>query len=226
MPGELEHITLQFPLLFGGISDQPPAVRFRNQLEKADNTIFSVADGASKRPGTEFIAAVTTLPDSGGSNASDLPSGQFDELAPSDGEAACSCVPGDYASSYSLAYDLQIKVPDSVLCTNTDASKSGVTLTQIAGQCLWIGTLPSTTTPKGDYSGRALLSLVDQPHCQWFLGFLLVNSATRPDAEISEGRFTLTKGGVSPVGSFPGNLNQGSCQTPVWQFDLSAVVIS
>jgi hypothetical protein len=226
MPGELEHITLQFPLLFGGISDQPPAVRFRNQLEKADNTIFSVAYGASKRPGTEFVTAVTTLPDSGGSNASDLPSGQFDELAPSDGQAACSCTPGDYASSYSLGYTLTIKIPDPVLCTSTDASQTGVTLTQVADQCLWAGSLPTVTTSKGNYIGRALLSLVDQPHCQWFLGFLLVNSENRADAEESTGRFSINKGGVSPIGDYPGTLNQGSCLTPVWQFDLSAVSIS
>jgi hypothetical protein len=226
MPGELEHITLPYPLLFGGISDQPPAVRFRNQLEKADNTVFSVADGASKRPGTEFIAGIGTLPDSGGSGVSELPSGQFDELAPSDGEASCSCVPGDYASSYSLDYTLDIKTPDPVLCTNTDASQTGVTITQIAGQCAWIGSLPSVTTPKGNYSGRAILSLVGQPHCQWLIGFILVNSAIRPIAEQPEGRFSLSKGGVSPVGSYPGTINQGSCLTPVWQFDLSAVSLS
>lgn len=226
MPGELEHITLQIPLLFDGISNQPPAVRFRNHVERADNTIFSVADGASKRPGTEFIASITTLPDSGASGASDLPSGQFDTLVPSGGEAACSCVPGDYASSYSLAYSLDIKTPDPVACTNTNADKSGVTLTQISGQCSWLGTIPSTTTPKGNYSGRIIMSLTTEPHCQWFVAFLLVNSTVRPIAEIPEARFVVSKGGASPTGSFAGNLDQGSCLIPTWEFALDSVVIS
>ena len=47
------------PLLFGGISQQPPHARFANQVENAYNADFSVADGFSKRPGTIFLKDLT-----------------------------------------------------------------------------------------------------------------------------------------------------------------------
>lgn len=39
---------------FGGVSTQPPTRRAKNQVEVADNVIFSVARGAEKRPGGKY----------------------------------------------------------------------------------------------------------------------------------------------------------------------------
>ena len=44
------------PSLFGGVSRQPESQRFANQVENADNILLSVANGASKRPGADFVA--------------------------------------------------------------------------------------------------------------------------------------------------------------------------
>lgn len=47
------------PTLFGGVSRQPPSVRFPNQCEDAENVVFSVETGGfSKRPGTWMLASV------------------------------------------------------------------------------------------------------------------------------------------------------------------------
>lgn len=43
----------------GGISQQPPNLRFPNQVASATNASFSVVDGASKRPGTWFVRDMT-----------------------------------------------------------------------------------------------------------------------------------------------------------------------
>jgi hypothetical protein len=45
-------VRLLVPSLHNGISEQPPSVRLPNQVETCQNVIFSVRDGASKRPGT------------------------------------------------------------------------------------------------------------------------------------------------------------------------------
>ncbi len=47
--------TLRVPSLHGGISRQPPEVRFGHQVEDATNAHFSVVDGCSKRPGTRLV---------------------------------------------------------------------------------------------------------------------------------------------------------------------------
>jgi len=54
-------VHLRTPLLFNGISQQPPQLRFPSQVEDATNTIFSVVRGASKRPGTIFVTDVANL---------------------------------------------------------------------------------------------------------------------------------------------------------------------
>lgn len=51
------------PSLYGGISRQPASIRHPHQVEDALNTMFSVVDGASKRPGTHFDRAISGLPD-------------------------------------------------------------------------------------------------------------------------------------------------------------------
>lgn len=52
---------IKSPTLIGGISQQPPHLRFANQVETAVNVVFDVATGASKRPGTELVAVPSSL---------------------------------------------------------------------------------------------------------------------------------------------------------------------
>jgi len=52
---------IKSPTLIGGISQQPPHRRFPSQVDQAVNVVFDVATGASKRPGTEFVTAPSTL---------------------------------------------------------------------------------------------------------------------------------------------------------------------
>jgi hypothetical protein len=47
--------------LYGGISRQPPPLRFPNQIADSLNTLFSVVNGARKRPGTELVAPIADL---------------------------------------------------------------------------------------------------------------------------------------------------------------------
>ena len=54
----IETKTLQ---LAGGISKQPAHERFPGQLEDANNATFAIVDGASKRPGSIWVAKVTGL---------------------------------------------------------------------------------------------------------------------------------------------------------------------
>lgn len=56
-----QDITIQVPTLFGGISTQPPHVRFPNQVQDAINADFTVMDGISKRPGTWMVTNVDDL---------------------------------------------------------------------------------------------------------------------------------------------------------------------
>lgn len=51
---------LRAPILSNGISRQPVAARLPNQVEDATNVVFSVVDGASRRPGTRVEAVVPT----------------------------------------------------------------------------------------------------------------------------------------------------------------------
>ena len=50
-----EQDIIRIPSLAGGVSRQPPHVRFPEQVEDAENVRFSVVDGASKRPPTEYV---------------------------------------------------------------------------------------------------------------------------------------------------------------------------
>lgn len=51
-----EQDTIRIPSLSGGVSRQPAHNRFPDQVEDATNIRFSIEDGCSKRPGTEFVA--------------------------------------------------------------------------------------------------------------------------------------------------------------------------
>jgi hypothetical protein len=53
------------PLLSGGISQQPPNVRFPNQVQDATNIDFTVLYGACKRPCTKYVHKITGLTASG-----------------------------------------------------------------------------------------------------------------------------------------------------------------
>lgn len=56
---------LLIPALFGGISHQPAHQRHIHQVQDARNTVFSILDGASKRPGSIFLGAVADLDEEG-----------------------------------------------------------------------------------------------------------------------------------------------------------------
>lgn len=225
MPDELQHVSVQFPLLFGGISDQPAIIRFRNQLERADNTTFLALDGASKRPGTQFVSAVTVLPTSGGSGVSDLPSLPISGFEPSGGDAPCSCVPGDFASTYSVAFNLTVKIADST-CTATACNQAAIVVTQVASQCIWFSNAFSLcSTTKGSVGGRAALSLNTEPDCQWNLT-LIFFIPSRPVSEVPFVSFQRSKGAVTPIGNFSGTQSSGDCTQSTWQFDLTTVSIT
>lgn len=61
-------VKLKSPTLVGGISQQPPHLRFASQVESAINVSFDVATGAAKRPGTELVAVISDLSTSGNYN--------------------------------------------------------------------------------------------------------------------------------------------------------------
>jgi hypothetical protein len=154
---EGRHIPLRHPLLFGGISDQPASVRHPSQVEDAENVVFSVAHGATKRPGTEYVATISTLPNALGSGSA----------APAaDGGGPAACVPGNHASSYTVGYGITGTDPVGAAISHTSQTK---TVTQHSGLCLWsgAGTKVSTLTP------YILLGL-DTVEKLWYACFLLV----------------------------------------------------
>lgn len=51
-----------------GISKQPAHIRFRGQVADASNAVFNLADGASKRPGSVFVAVLPADNPSGGTD--------------------------------------------------------------------------------------------------------------------------------------------------------------
>jgi len=54
-------VRIPIPSLIGGISHQPPHLRYPNQVEDAQNVLFSPIEGASKRPPTRHLTTVTGL---------------------------------------------------------------------------------------------------------------------------------------------------------------------
>ena len=53
-------ITRQIPALFNGVSQQPQTLRTPSQAESQVNMHSTVVDGVRKRPGSQFVATVTT----------------------------------------------------------------------------------------------------------------------------------------------------------------------
>jgi hypothetical protein len=160
---EARHIPLRLPLLFGGISNQPPHVRHPSQVEDAENFVFQVAHGATKRPGSEFVATITDLPNALGSGSA---------VPAADGNGPASCVSGAWNSTYSIAYDITGTDPDGGSISHTSQS---ATVAQHTSKCLWsvTGTKRSTLTPY-------ILVGLDTTERLWFATFLMV-----PDSPVN-----------------------------------------
>lgn len=58
-------VKIKSPTLIGGISQQPPHLRFANQVEAAVNVMFDVGTGAAKRPGSELVCVPESLSNDG-----------------------------------------------------------------------------------------------------------------------------------------------------------------
>ena len=56
---------ISIPTTYGGVSRQADTLRHPNQEEEATNVLLTVKDGASKRPGTEYLFSVSGLVASG-----------------------------------------------------------------------------------------------------------------------------------------------------------------
>ena len=152
------HVSLKLPILSGGISDQPSHIRHPNQVEDATNFVFHVADGATKRPGTEFLVLPTVLPDATGSGAA-VPS------AP--GTAPATCTHGDHASSYTVAYAISGTDPDGASFAHNSLS---ATVAKHASKCEWSA---SDDISSGAFTAYILLQL-DTTLRVWALTFLIV----------------------------------------------------
>ena len=61
----MSQVRLPIPSLVGGISKQPSHLRFPNQVSDAQNVFFDPAEGASKRPPSRHLTAVTGLTTNG-----------------------------------------------------------------------------------------------------------------------------------------------------------------
>ncbi len=57
----MANTEISIPTLYGGVSRQAPSIRHANQVEEANNVLFSVEHGMSKRPGSEMVFAVSAL---------------------------------------------------------------------------------------------------------------------------------------------------------------------
>lgn len=68
MPPPGNFVEIKALQLAGGISKQPPYERFPGQVSDAKNATFTLADGASKRPGSILVAKLNNTNPSGGPN--------------------------------------------------------------------------------------------------------------------------------------------------------------
>ncbi len=182
---EQRRVSIKLPLLFGGISNQPPHIRFPNQVDDAENFVFSVKQGASKRPGTQLVAAVVSnnLPNGLGSGSSD---------PAASGTAPATCTPGNHAATYTVTFDL----------TGTDSAGTAISHTsqtaacaQHSGACVWskVGTVISTLTP-------VVTLLLDTKNRTWDLTFLF-NPATAQPVTLQE-TTSATSGADPDLGTY------------------------
>ena len=58
----MTQVRSSIPNFLGGLSTLPPVLRERTEVAEADNVLFSLADGAYRRPGTELIHRFLTRP--------------------------------------------------------------------------------------------------------------------------------------------------------------------
>jgi hypothetical protein len=187
-------VPVRLPLLSGGMSHQPPNIRFRNQVADAQNMIFSVVDGASKRPGSKFIVIPATLPDSGDSAAS-----ASTEPAPP-GTAPSTCTPGDHASSYTVTYSITGTDPDGVAISHVNETAG---LTQHTSECAWTG----SGTQRSSLTPRIFLHL-DTAKQRWVCTFLMDPATAQPQALYGN---SVNLQGVDPdADADPGYTNTGN----------------
>lgn len=185
------HVSLKLPILSGGISDQPAHIRHPNQVEDATNFVFHVADGATKRPGTEFLVLPAYLPDATGSGSA-IPS------AP--GTAPATCTHGDHASSYTVAYALVGTDPDGVAVSHTSQSSS---VAQHSGKCEW----SAVDEIGSDFTAYILLQL-DTTLRVWALTFLIA-PAVGLDVVALDGVSKAPSGADPDNGTYPNTAQFG-----------------
>jgi hypothetical protein len=212
---ETPNATIRLPLLFGGMSNQPAHIRSLNQVAKAENAVFSVVDGASKRPGTQWIAEVGTLPDAGEDSTfsgsivvppevvpnptgPDQTGTGTDGTAGQSGETSSTCQPAAYASSYLLT-GLNVEVYSVVPALENgpllDTFGSNITITQKANQCVWCGTATSTHLT---ITACVALRTGGNP-VRWDLTMLAtVTAETDPSTDPTE-QAAAAKAGSSPI---------------------------
>ena len=206
------NLPIRSPLLYGGISNQPHDIRFQNQVQDAQNFVFSVVDGASKRPGSQHIAdASSLLPDSGVSGASTSTA----PAAP--GTAPATCAPGDHASSYTVTFSITGTDPDGTAISHIGETAVAA---QHSGLCLWsvIGTKQSSLTPH-------ILIQLDTADKQFEMTFLMVPDTTQPIALFGN---TVMAGGTQTdpdTGTWADTGNFGDSST-TYLLDITTISVA
>ena len=205
---QARHVPIPMPVLSGGKSDQPPNLRFANQVKDAKNVVFSLVDGCSKRPGSQFVSDVSALlPDAAGSADSQ-------STAPTiSGTAPATCVHATWASSYTLAYDITGTDPDGVAISHTGQS---ATIAQHTALCQWSvqGTARSTLTPW-------IFMNLDTFNKLWTITFLMRAAAAAPIALYG----TSTRDDALPVGAY-GDTGDFGDSTRTYELDIKNVSIT
>lgn len=162
---EQRHVAIRLPLLYGGISHQPPHIRFANQVSDSNNFVFRVMDGAVKRPGTQYVATIAnaSLPNALGSGSV--------EPGPV-GSAPATCTSSDHVSSYTVTWDVTGTDPDGAAISHLANTTA---LAQHSGLCVWslASTVISNLTP-------VISLLLDITERTWDLTFLFVPATTQP----------------------------------------------
>ena len=188
----ISHVSLKLPILSGGISDQPAHIRHPNQVEDATNFVFHVADGATKRPGTEFLILPAVLPDATGSGSA-IPS------AP--GTAPATCTHGAHASSYTVSFAITGAGPGDTSVSQTSQS---ATVAQHSGKCEW----SASDDVGGEFTAYILLQL-DTTLRVWALTFMVIPTATTPTSAMDA--VSKAPSGASPNnGTYPATAAFGS----------------
>lgn len=225
-----QHVNINIPSLFGGISHQPATIRHPNQVEDALNTVFSVVDGASKRPGSILVTAVNTLPSgvnipssSSGtppppvtSSSSGTPPASSSGTAENEG----ICVAGDLASTYITALIIQIK---DAACADV-GSPVAVNVPVQGGAdpdgniCRWAGKMASGDATIGVVHVIILGWTAQTGNSHWtMLVFTETGTAVFGCTDQNKASTTKTTG-TTPAGSYPDVTCNNCTQTTDLQF--------